>query len=116
MGDYTESISLADTKVGNRWIGISTVGPVTVNGATPSNALTRVRMVFRLGQSGFVLDSQNAEITITDADTWEAEVPARDDFLPMAGSWEWSMQFWQSGLDSPWTLYKGTIRVHDDVD
>lgn len=115
MADYTESISLADTKVGNRWIGISTIGPVTVNAATPSNALTRVRMTFRLGQTGFVLDSQNGDITIDDSGTWEASIAARDEFLPRAGNWEWDMEFWQAGLDSPWTLYKGTLTVHDAI-
>lgn len=115
MADYTEKISLADYKVGDRWIGISTIGPVTVNEETPANALTRVVMNFRLGQTTFTLDSDDDEISIDAADTWEASIAARDTFLPRPGLWSWDMEFFQEGYDSPWTLYKGQIRVHDDV-
>lgn len=114
MATYTETISLADTKVGDRWIGISKIGPVTVNDETPGNALTRVRMVCRLGQTTFTLDSDDDEISITDANTWEAEIPARDSFLPRAGLWSFEIEFY-FGDDSCWTLYEGSLRVWDDV-
>lgn len=115
MADYAETISLADCKVGDRWIGISSIGPVTINGSTPGNSLTRVVMTFRLGALTVTLDSDDDEITIDDASTWECSIAARDDFLERAGKWSWDMEFYSSGYDSPWTLYKGTITVHDDV-
>ena len=117
MADYTEEISLADTKVGDRWIGISSITP-TINEQTPGNALTRVRMVFRLGASLFTLDSESGgdgDISIDDEDTWECSIAAMDTFLPRAGKWEFDMEFYQTGYDSPWTLYRGTLTVHDDV-
>ena len=116
MGQYTETISLADCKVGDRWVGISTIGPVTINGETPGPNLTRVVLTFRLGQSTFVLDSDDDEISIDDADTWEASIAAQDEFLNRAGKWAWNMEFWPSGYESPYTLYEGVLTVHDDVD
>ena len=116
MADYTETATLTDTKLGDRWVGVTTIGPVTVNAATPDNALTRIRMTFKLGRDTFVLDSVgDGGITISDADTWEATIPARDDFLTIPGKWDWDMEFWQEGYDNPWTLYKGTIQVYADV-
>jgi len=115
MSDYTEAVSLADTKVGDRWVGISAI-TATINGETPGPALTRVRMTFRLGQTEMVLDSDDDEIVIDDEDSWEASIAARDDFLPRAGKWSWNMEFFASGYSSPWTLYAGTLRVWDDVD
>lgn len=117
MADYTETISLADHKLGDNWIGIGTIGPVTVNSQTPGNALTRVRMTFRLGQTTYTLDSTGSQgIVIDNANTWAASIAARDEFLPRAGRWVWEMEFWQVGYDDPWTLYSGTLVVHDDAD
>ena len=118
MADYTQTVTLSDVKVGDRWIGISTIGPVTVNGSTPGNALTRVVMTFRLGATTYTLDSSGDSpgITISDASTWEVTIPARDSFVPRAGKWIWDMEFYQTGYSSPWTLYAGTLTVHDDVD
>ena len=116
MADYAQTISLSDTKVGDRWVGISTIGPVTINGSTPGAALTRVRMTFRLGATALTLDSDDDEITIDDASTWECSIAAVDSFLPRAGKWVWDMEFYFSGATAPYTLYKGTITVHDDVD
>ena len=117
MADYTETISLADYKVGDRWIGIATIGPVTINGSTPGNTLTRVKMNFRLGATTYTLDSSGDSpgITITNAATWTATIPARDSFLTTPGVWQFDIEFYQTGYTSPWTLYKGTITVHDDV-
>ncbi len=114
MADYTVASSLADTHLSDRWIGM-TVGPVTVNSATPDSALTRVRMTFRLGQTTYKLDTVGDQgITITNASTWTASIAARDDFLPLAGKWKWVLEFW-FGQDDPWTLYSGTLRVWDDA-
>lgn len=117
MSDYAQTITLADTKVGDRWIGIGTIGPVTVNGVAPGNALTRVVMTFRLGATSYTLDTAGTSpgIVISNAATWVATIAARDTFLPRAGKWEWDMEFYFSGATSPWTLYKGTLTVHDDV-
>lgn len=116
MATYTETIELADVVVGDRWIGV-TVGPVTINGSTPSRALERVVMTFRIGQSTFTLDSdeEDDDVEITDADSWEVSFAARDDFLERAGKWQWDMAFFSEGYDSPWTLYSGVIKVHDDI-
>jgi hypothetical protein len=116
MADYAQTISLSDTKVGDRWVGISTIGPVTINGSTPGAALTRVRMTFRLGATALTLDSDDDEITIDDASSWTCSIAAMDDFLPRSGKWSWNMEFWGTGYNSPYTLYAGEIRVWDDVD
>ena len=115
MADYTETIALSDTKVGDRWGGISSITP-TINGETPGVALARVRMTFRLGAATYTLDSADDEITIDDADTWECSIAARDSFLPRCGKWAWNMEFWGTGYTSPYTLYVGTLVCHDDVD
>jgi hypothetical protein len=118
MADYAETISLADTKLGDRWIGISTIVP-TINDETPVNDLERVVMVFRLGKSNeaYILDSDDLtnDIIITDPNGWEASIPARDDFLPRAGKWSWELQFYQVGYDAPWTLYRGVLTVHSGL-
>ena len=114
MATYTEEITLSDVVVGDRWVGISSI-TATINGSTPGLALDRVRLSFRLGQSVYTLDSDEAEITI-DADAWTASVPAQDTFLNRAGLWSWNMEFWPTGYASPFTLYSGTLRVWDDVD
>ncbi len=118
MGDYAETITLSDVTVGNGWIGINNITP-TVNEATPSDDLVRVRMTFALGQTRYVLDSEAGEdgtITITDASGWSASIAARDDFLPRAGKWAFEIDFYRSGQDSPWTLYRGVLTAHDNLD
>ena len=115
MGTYTETISLSDVVVGDGWIGV-TIGPVTVNGETPGPDLERVRLVFRCGQATYVLDSDDDEIEITDANAWSASIAARDEFLPRAGTWSWELEFYRSGFDSPWTLFAGVLVCHADLD
>jgi len=114
MGAYTETKTLADCTVGDRWVGISEI-TATINGETPGPNLERVVLTFRLGQAIYALDSDDGDIEITDADAWECSIAARDDFLPRAGLWNWEMAFY-FGDDSCWTLYKGQIRVWDDLD
>lgn len=115
MSDYAEIVTLKDWRVGDRWIGIGTIGPVTINGETPGNALTRIVMNFRLGQTTYTLDSDDSEITISNATTWVASVPARDSFLPRAGKWDFEIEFYQSGYDAPWTLYRGSLNCHPEL-
>lgn len=121
MADYTVEISLADHKRGDKWPGIPTIGPILVNGSQPATTLDRIRAQF-VHPSGLVytLDSEvdpapDAEITITNAVTWAATVPEVQDFLQLSGDWQWDMEFWETGDDSPVTFYKGTITVHDDI-
>ena len=116
MADYSVIISLADHKKGDRWVGIPSIGPVTINGSQPSNALTRIRMHFKHTKGMlFKLDSNDGEIIIDDADTWEASIPEIEDFLPNNGEWSWDMEFYEENKTNPLTLYKGTITVHPDI-
>jgi len=115
MGTYTETIPLADVVVGDGWVGISAI-TATVNGETPGPNLTRVRMVFRLGQTEFVLDSDDGEISIDSADGWEASIAAQTDFLPRSGEWQFEISFYRAGHTSPWTLYRGVIVAHPELD
>ena len=121
MADYTVLITdIPDHKRGDRWVGIHAIGPVLINDAQPANELTRVRMFFRKGQSVYKLDSDettnpNAPIVISAPVTWEVTIPEIDDFLPSAGVWEWDMEFFEEGKESPLTLYKGTITVVTDT-
>jgi hypothetical protein len=127
MADYTVTIDLPDHKRGDEWIGFL-VGPVLVDGATPAEQLSRVRMNFFLpgvGSHRFVLDSDNsadrdAPITITNATLWVAQsgVPGDfeiDEFVQYAGDWHWDMAFWRGDKVSPRTFYKGVLRVTEDV-
>lgn len=121
MADYTVTINLPDHKAGDGWPGIAAIGPVIINGTQPDNPLERIRMQFR-GPGGvvFKFDSdasatRDAPITIDNATTWEASVAAVSDFLTEPGSYDWDMEFHQTGAFGPWTLYKGKLTVHGDV-
>ena len=103
---------------GDRWQGVAQIGPVEINGDTPSNALTRIRMHFSLPGRVYRIDSvpgADALVVIDDAANWEAHIPPIDRFLPAPGVWEWDMEFWETGNAAPLTLYKGTIEVQPDV-
>jgi hypothetical protein len=120
MADYTQIIRLNDHKRGDKWVGIPSIGPVTINEAQPSLELVRVRMQFRKGSSVYKLDTdvsdRDAPITIVDSTTWEVTVPEVDDgFLQTKGCWEWDMEFWEDGKNAPITLFKGDIEIHEDV-
>ena len=116
MADYANTVSLNDYKLGDRWVGIATIGPITINESQPSNSLTRIRLQFTNGSDTFTLDSVGSNgIVISNATTWEATIAARDVFLASSGEWNWDMEFYQSGQTSPLTLYKGTITVYQDV-
>jgi len=115
MSDYSLEISLADHKRGDKWSGIGTIGPITINGSQPASTLARIRMCFKYRHNIYSLDSEDGEITITDSSTWEASVPEVQDFLSVAGDWEWDMEFYETGDTSPLTLFKGVITVHEDI-
>lgn len=120
MPDYTVKIDLPDHKRGDKWPGIPAIGPVIINGSQPAQQLVRVRMQFRKGSAVYTLDSDHsttpdAPVTITNATTWAASIPAVQAFLPTAGLWTWDMEFYQAGDTAPLTLYRGTITVHNDT-
>lgn len=119
MADYTVQVDLQPHKLGDRWIGIGSIGPVLIDGLQPTNALTRIRASFRMaGRESFTLDSNpggDAPIVIDDEDTWEATVPEIEEFLPSAGNWDWDMEFYEAGKTRPLTFYKGVLEVIDDV-
>ena len=121
MADYTVNIDLPDHKRGDKWLGISSIGPVLINDAQPAATLARVRMHF-VHSSGQIyrLDSsdtpqRDAPVTISNATTWTASVPAVQSFLSVAGDWSWDMEFYATGDTAPLTLYSGVITVHDDI-
>lgn len=105
---------------GDKWLGIFRIGPIRIDNAQPDVQLARVAMHFRKGPRVYKLDSDasslpDSPIIIEDADTWQAKIPAVFDFLPLAGMWDWDMEFWFTGDDAPITFYYGTLEVYDDV-
>lgn len=110
------NVTLSPHILGDEWPGIPTIGPVidTVTGMSPSDALKRVRFLFRMGSSQFVIDSQPGSanpLVIISASNWEARVPSIDRFLSKVGVWTWTAKFWRMGAESPRTLYQGRINV-----
>lgn len=120
MSDYAAIINLPDHKRGDKWPGITSIGPVIINDAQPATPLARIRMQFRRQGHVFTLDSdpaqsRNAAVQIDNATTWEASIPEVQGFLPAAGEWAWDMEFYAVGDQAPLTLYKGDITVNEDV-
>lgn len=122
--DYTEVVPLPPAKRGDRWVGISQIGPVLINEATPTDNLVRIRMVLQLEgkttTTRFVIDSDDVEdrdapAEIEDAVNWVAKIPPVQDFVELAGNWKWDMAFYDAGNTKPLTLYKGVLIVNPDV-
>jgi len=59
--------------------------------------------------------TRDAPIVISDAETWEANIPEVATFLSLAGVWMWDMEFYEAGKSSPLTLYRGKLNVVNDV-
>ena len=113
---------------GDWWVGML-VGPVLINGAQPAATLTSVAMEFRdendvLGHKfSSAPGAGEGTITISDAATWEVIVPEQlldlDAGTSQNGSsnkktWYWDFETTDSdGVIL--TLYKGTIKVLEDV-
>jgi len=58
---------------------------------------------------------RNAPITITNATTWTATIPAIESgFLPRSGEWNFDMEFYATS-EGPRTFVKGTINIIEDV-
>jgi hypothetical protein len=114
-------ISLTPHYLGDKWVGIPSIGPVKINGATPTATLARIRMHL-VHQNGtvFRLDSDSGEtpdapITINSAANWTAHIPEVQDFVSAPGKWVWDMEFYQTGDTSPITLYAGVLNVTPDI-
>ena len=118
---YTVEIDLQPHKRGDEWQGIPSIGPVLINDAQPTNALTRVRMHLTTRSGGlFRLDSDSstnphAPISITNATTWEVTIPAVDNFVQLDEPWSWDMEFYTAASTSPLTLYRGVLDVYADA-
>lgn len=120
--DYAVVVPLQDHKLGDEWDGIPIIGPIVVNGVTPALALTKVRCHFVGRESGTVFkissdagESPDAPAVIDNATTWEAHIPAVEEFLPSAEIWDWDIEFYGSGKTTGKTYYKGDLRVRDDI-
>ncbi len=121
MSEYAVEINLPDAKLGDVWppspdgSGLISIGPILINGSTPSVELDRVVMRFEKNGVCFVFDSEifdrNAPITITDNVAWTAEIPPVSEFLTSPGEWEWEMLFYSGGSSAPLTMYYGVITV-----
>ena len=114
------NITLADAKRGDRWQGISSIGPVLVNGAAPATPLTRVRIQFRKsGKLGITLDSEESEgvhpIEISDAETWLIHIPEIQPLPLSPGLWDWDAEFYEGDDVAPQTFYEGTMLVVEDI-
>lgn len=109
---------------GDSWQGLS-VGPVTFDGEAWPVALETVRMkVRRRDTKAVVLSFTSAggsgtlPVTITDADTWEFEVPevAKESLTGLtAGVHEWDMDV-TDAEGFRLTIYEGTWTVREKVD
>jgi hypothetical protein len=122
MANYTVTITLPEHVRGDRWVGITQIGPVLINGAQPAATLARVRMHLAHQATGavFTLDTDpsadpDAPITITNATTWVAVIPEVQEFVEKAGQWIWDMEFHQTGSAGPLTLYSGVLQVNEDI-
>ena len=115
--DYTVQINLPDHKLGDQWVGITSIAPV-VAGLT-QGTLSRVKMWLTKGVEVYKLDTlsgdRDAAIVIDNITTWACHIPQVTSFLPSSGIWNWDMQFTHSGTITPVTLYKGSLVVHDDI-
>ncbi len=98
------------------WIGISSIGPMTINGETPAVAAERILMEFipqlYPERECVVFDSEpdaDGTITIEDGETWQFAIPAQP--LPLfPGLWDWVIRV-VTEEDKSVQLYKGQILI-----
>lgn len=99
------------------WIGITSIGPITVNNEAPVYPASRVYMVFTPqydpSSACVVFDSDvgaDGIIQISSAETWFFEVPEQP--LPLwPGLWKWEMHVVDS-QDVRHPLYTGQILIN----
>ena len=106
---------------GNQWLGVQLIGPVLINGVSPSTALASVRMAFRKAPDditpAYVLattpQAGQGSITINNASTWSVTIPEQP--LPLApGNWVWAIQFVDT-LGTISTLFEGSLTVLPNI-
>jgi hypothetical protein len=119
MSDYAVNIDLPDYKLGDVWLGIQQIGPITDDNEDPiGGTLERMTAEFTHSSGArFLLDSdeenesRNGSIVIEDAAEWQATIPEQS-FLPMAGYWSWKIKAYGSETPQPLTCYDGVATVH----
>ncbi len=108
---------LSPYRLGNSlWGGISSIGPITRNGAPFPHPAVRVLLEFSSAAHGrriqWVLDSDeggDGSVTIVNAGTWAFQVPPQP--LPLRqGNWDWSFKVVDSTGETH-NPYTGTISV-----
>lgn len=114
-------VALEDKVRGDTWPGIPQCGPISVDGAAPSSALSSVAMTFRRIPSdvapAYTLVSGTpgvgqGQLTILDAARWTFMAPQQGLPLPM-GRWHFDVQY-TDAAGHILTLMIGTIRVVAD--
>lgn len=109
---YASYVQFPDHIQGNRWGNGGTIGPVLVNGSAPAGDLSRVVITFKRGSHEVVLDSNNGDITIDDAATWEASIVEQPNFLYESdGTWEWDADYYETGRAGYVTYHWGRLKV-----
>jgi hypothetical protein len=118
MSDYAQYVQLPATKRADRWVGITSIGPILIGGAQPDVALARVRMQFRLGAVVYTLDTEgtpDAPIVIDNGTTWLISIAAIETgIFETAGKWTFDIEFYGTGQGSV-TYIKGDIQVYSDI-
>lgn len=115
------TVDLQELVHGDTWQGITSIGPITVNGSPPDNACAKVLMGFGKAETwpacAYVLasspDAEQGTITIEDAAAWLFSIPAQD--LPLdPGDWKWDIRFTDSEGNIS-TYYAGVLTVSANV-
>lgn len=119
MSSYAVKKTLPDYILGDAWLGIPVIGPVTLVGVT-QGTLSRIELQFISPSklTTFVFDSTagaDGAIVIDDTLTWEAHIDPTTDFIQELGVWTWSMRFTHSASMSPITCFEGEITVTNPV-
>lgn len=97
---------------GNTWLGIYPAMIITVNNAAPTSALASVRMQFRRtpgDPAAETLSSEDDEITINDASTWNITIPPQVLEL-CAGDWMTDIEFTNAAGEKK-TYVAGKLKV-----
>lgn len=102
----------------SEWVGIETIGPVTINGETPVTAAARIVLefipLFRAERDCVIFDTEEGADGIVEFESggealWHATVPNQP--LPLTpGNWSWRIRFIDTA-DKSWELYRGIISV-----
>lgn len=121
MSRNAEEIELPETLEGDRWIGITRIGPILIEGEQPAVSLARAQMILKLDSgAAYVLDSDgsqnpDAPIVIDNATTWQISIPeVSTGFCPSPGKWRFAIKFYGAGQGAD-TYFKGTQVVKGNI-